>query len=53
MSSSGGSGMTLWGMVFDAACHGLTTETLTEGKMWKNCEVKVNKKWRLRTHYPH
>lgn len=36
--------MTLGGMVFDAACQGLTTGPLTGGKMSRKSELKVNRK---------
>lgn len=45
--------MTLGGMMFDAACQGLTTGPLTKGKVARKFELKVNRKWHLRTHYPH
>lgn len=36
--------MTLGGMLFDAACQGLTTGPLTGGKMLMKFELKVNRK---------
>lgn len=36
--------MTLGGMLFDAACQGLTTGPLTGGKVSRKFELKVNRK---------
>lgn len=36
--------MTLGGMLFDAACQGLTTGPLTEGEVARKFELKVNRK---------
>lgn len=36
--------MTLGGMLFDAACQGLTTGPLTGGKVSRKLELKVNRK---------
>lgn len=45
--------MTLEGMLFDAGCQGLTTGPLTVGEVSRKFKLKVNRKWHLRSHYPH
>lgn len=37
-------GLTLGGLVFDAACQGLTAGPLTRGKMSRKFKLKVNSK---------